>query len=131
MSPETISGWAFGAAPHPNGPRGRSVWVHFFEGVTYLGSTPSNRVGRGDVARIFGIANAEVGFSWAPPALLAGVHTIRAFVNDSVFASQARLLGGQTTLVVPAANFVGPSPFGVLESASPGHVTGWACDPDG
>lgn len=118
-----ISGWACGGS-------GESRWIHVYDGSTYLGSTTSNTVGRPDAAT-FCAGNAWVGFSMETPRLSGGVHTIHVYAGDSATPSTEALLPGSSSLVVPQADFVGPSPFGVIESANLSALSGWACDQDG
>lgn len=120
LGTDTISGWACKSD-------GRSRWLHFFDGTTYIGSTPSNTVQRTDKSAACN-NKPYVGFEWAMPKLSPGSHTIKTYVNDSPYASTATLVAGDRSLTVPAANFVGPSPFGVTEAASATSISGWACD---
>jgi hypothetical protein len=123
---DSIIGWACDSA---SGSDNASLWIHFFEGGTYLGSTPSNSINRPDT-NAFCPANTWVGFSMAMPRLSAGWHTISVYANNSIFASTENSLAGATQVYFPSADFTGPSPFGVLESVSPQSVSGWACDAD-
>ncbi|SFV27045.1 MULTISPECIES: hypothetical protein [unclassified Pseudoxanthomonas] len=118
-----VSGWACGGS-------GESRWIHIYDGSNYVGSTTSNTVRRQDAA-VFCAGKEWVGFSMETPRLTGGVHTIHAYASDSSTPSQENLLPGSTSLVVPQADFVGPSPFGVIESASFSALSGWACDQDG
>lgn len=116
-----ISGWACNL--------GNSRWVHVFDGEQYIGSTTSNTVKRADTASL--CAGSEwTGFSMETPRLSPGTHAIHVYASDSEVISTQTPLPGEATLVVPSANFVGPSPFGVIENTTASLVSGWACDSD-
>lgn len=117
-----VSGWACDGS-------GNSRWIHVYSGSIHIGSTTSNTVRRSDAAAL--CAGEEwVGFSLETPRLDVGTHTIHVYTSDSATPNKAVLLPGATTLVVPSADFVGSSPFGVIETASASSISGWACDQD-
>lgn len=122
VTPFHVSGWAC------NPTDGDAVWVHFYDGNEYLGSTTSNRIRRTDVGLCSG--NFWVGWGWALPQLTPGFHSIRSYSSTSATPSMSNQLPGPTSLFVPSSSFTGPSPFGVIESMTPSQVTGWAADPD-
>lgn len=81
------------------------LWIHFYEGSTYVGSTLSDRT-RGDLVAVCGGTTGH-GFEWVlPPALRDGrSHTLSAFAldvrADGSFGSDGNpaLRGGPKTFV--------------------------------
>ena len=118
-----VSGWACDA-------QGNSRWIHIYEGGTHIVSTTSNTMDRPDAAG-FCDGNSWIGFSIETPRLAPGDHSIDVYSSDSSTPSTTNKLAGANQIHVPSAEFTGPSPFGVIESASTERVTGWVCDSDG
>ena len=105
---------------------GEPLWVHFYDGTTYLGSTVADK-DRPDVGWICG-GRTRRGFNWHMPRLSWATHTINVHVTSSPTPSRVyAALPGQKTVSFPYP-VSGDHPFGYVESISMTRVTGWACD---
>jgi hypothetical protein len=103
---------------------GEPMWVHFYDGSTYMGSTVANDE-RGDVGWICG-GYTRRGFHWPIP-LMGGVHQINVYTSDSPTPSTAFKLPG-ASWVDFAYPLTGDHPIGYVESMNRTSITGWACD---
>jgi hypothetical protein len=125
LGQDRISGWACVA----NAASALPVWVHIYDGATYVTSTPANSEYRPDAAWLCG-GPSWTGFSVATPKLsVSGNHTINVYVSTSRNPSTVNRLPGATTLVY-GYPFTGSNTFGVVESITPTSIVGWACDRD-
>lgn len=117
-APDAIFGWAYDADAPTS-----SVEVHIYVDGVPTKSVMANQH-RGDLVAAGISSDPYHGFGWAPEGLSAGTHTIEAYAINIGGGLNLRLSSSKTLTITSAL------PRGVLDTATPGLISGWAYDAD-